>query len=194
MTRRILLVFTFFIASSCLSTISFAAENNLNPFLQNPKGDFSKTRGINVSGMTEQLNSYAPTVSFILSMIFTIMFLAGIIILGYSLVTKTGHVMKGASSLLLWVPLTVFIIRFMAIFLFTTSTNSVTLIASDIMNLLRFTGFYISIGMLLVGLLLHLIFRLIKHPEFGRWSKRLWLGSTLITLMAIFMPVFLGSV
>lgn len=194
MKRKIFLIFTFFIASSLIDTISFASENKLNPFLPNTKGDFSKTRGINVTGMTEQLNSYAPTVSFIISMIFTIMFLAGIIILGYSLVTKTGHVMKGASSLLLWVPMTVFIIRFMSIFLFTTSTNNVTLIATDIMNLLRFTGFYISIGMVLVGLLLHLIFRLIKHPEFGRWSKRLWLGSTMITLMAIFVPVFLGSV
>ncbi|MEI2358390.1 hypothetical protein [Mesobacillus zeae] len=142
---------------------------------------------------TESVNGFAPTVSFIFSAIFTIMFLTGVVRMGYSIVTKTGQVMKFSTGLLIWVPIAFFFIRVLIIILFTTNSNNVTLLASDIIDLIKTTGYFTSVGMVLIGLVLMLFYKLIEHPEFGRWSKRLWVTASLLTLLITIMPFVLGA-
>lgn len=142
---------------------------------------------------TDRVNGLAPSVSFIFSALFTIMFLAGVVRMGYSIVTKTGQIMKGSTGLLIWVPITFFFIRVLILIIFTTDSNGVTLLASDIINLIRTTGYFTAIGMVLIGLVLFLFFKLIEHPEYGRWSKRLWVTSALLTLLITVMPFVLGA-
>jgi len=142
---------------------------------------------------TDRINGLAPSVSFIFSAVFTIMFLAGVVRMGYSIITKTGQIMKGSTGLLIWVPITFFFIRVFILILFTTDSNGVTLLASDIIDLIRITGYFTAIGMVLIGLVLFLFFKLIEHPEYGRWSKRLWVTSALLTLLITVTPYVLGA-
>ncbi|MEN0651372.1 hypothetical protein NSQ82_20570 [Caldifermentibacillus hisashii] len=162
-----------------------------NPFLGN-KGNYN-TFGEEVGSYTDSVNSLAPTLSFLFNAIFTIMFLFGIVRIGYALITKTGQVMKFSTGILIWVPITVFFIRLFMIFVFTTDGKTVTLLASDIIQLLKSSGYYFSIGMILVGLVFNLFYKLIKHPEYGRWSKRLWGSSAILILLVTIMPFVLGG-
>lgn len=146
-----------------------------------------------ITNWTEGINGFAPTVSFLFSAFFTIMFLTGVIRMGYSIVTKSGHVMKFSTGLLIWVPVSFFFIRILIILLFTTNSNNVTILASDLITLIKTTGYYTSIGMILIGLVLFMFYRFIEHPEYGRWSKRLWVSAALLTALTTIMPFVLGT-
>lgn len=146
-----------------------------------------------VNTWTGSINGLAPTISFIFSALFTIMFLMGVVRMGYSIVTKTGKVMKFSTGVLIWVPITFFFIRIMVIILFTTNSKNVTLLASDIINLIKSTGYYTSIGMVLIGLVFYMFYHFIDHPEYGRWSKRLWVSAALLTVLTTLMPIVLGA-
>lgn len=156
-------------------------------------GSSGPTLNDQLATWTESINGLAPTVSFMFSAIFTVMFLAGVVRMGYSIVTKTGQIMKGSTGILIWVPVTFFFIRILILILFTTDSKNVTLLASDIISLVRTTGYFTSVGMVLIGLVLFLFYKLIEHPEFGRWSKRLWVTAALLSLLATVMPYVLGA-
>lgn len=179
------IILLFIIVQFFLPISAFA-----NPFTSNNN---EPTFNDTLESWTASINGLAPTVSFMFSAIFTIMFLAGIVRMGYSIVTKTGQVMKGSTGLLIWVPITFFFIRVLILIIFTTDSNNVTLLASDIINLIRTAGYFTSIGMVLVGLILFLFYKLIEHPEYGRWSKRLWMTAALLTLLTTVMPFVLGA-
>jgi hypothetical protein len=155
--------------------------------------DKAPTLNEQIGTWTEQVNGMAPTVSFMISALFTIMFLTGVVRMGYSIITKTGQVMRFSTGILIWVPVTFFIIRLMIIIMFTTNVNDVTLLASDVISLIKSTGYYTSLGMTLIGLVFFFFYKLIEHPEFGRWSKRLWVSAALLTLMITIMPFVLGA-
>lgn len=142
---------------------------------------------------SDSINSAAPTISFFFNAIFTIMFLYGVIRMGYSMVTKTGQVMKFSTNLMIWVPITVFLIRVLVLIMFTTTEKNVTLLASDMISLIQHIGYYFAIGMILIGLSLYLFHRLIRHPEYGRWSKRLWSLAGATILLVTIMPYVLGA-
>lgn len=143
---------------------------------------------------TDGVNNLAPTISNLFSAIFTLMFLFGAVRLGYSIVTKTGQVMKGSTGLLIWVPITFFSIRVLMLLLFTTDKKDVTLLASDLINLITATSYSTVDWMISIGLVFFLFFHLIKHPEFGRWSKRMWGIAGVLTLLTILAPIVLGAV
>lgn len=146
-----------------------------------------------MSSWTNQINSYAPTISFLFNAVFTIMFLIGVVKLGYSFVTKTGHVMKLSTGLLIWAPISFFFIRLLIIMMFTTTSKNVTLLASEMIHLIQSTVYYTSIGIILIGLVLFMFYRFIDHPEYSRWSKRLWAISLVLTLLATITPFVLGA-
>jgi hypothetical protein len=173
----------------CVLPLSAKAESN--PFLNNGKGSNFNDQ---VSTWTQNINDIAPTISFLFSAVFTIMFLAGVVRMGYSIVTKTGQVMKGSTGLLIWVPISFFFLRLLIIFIFTTSSKNVTLLASDIISLVKVTSYYTSIGMILIGLVLFMFYRFIDHPEYGRWGKRLWVSAAALSVLATIMPLVLGAV
>lgn len=167
-----------------------AAMATSTPFLNNGSGTSFNEQ---VNTWSSQLNSTAPTISFIMNAIFTIMFLFGVVRMGYAMITKTGQDMKNSMGIMIWVPIAVFSIRLLLLFMFTTTGKNVTLLANDIISLIQYIGYYLSIGMVLVGLLLFLFHRLINHPEFGRWSKRLWAMSGTLVLLVTVMPFVLGA-
>ncbi|QCJ45405.1 hypothetical protein FAY30_25985 (plasmid) [Bacillus sp. S3] len=185
--RKGITYFTFAFLS--LFTL-FPLTVNANPLIGGNKGP---TLNEQLGTWTESINGLAPTVSFMFSALFTVMFLTGVVRMGYSIVTKTGQIMKGSTGILIWVPLSFFFIRIFILILFTTDSKNVTLLASDIINLIRTTGYFTSVGMTLIGLVLFLFFKLIEHPEYGRWSKRLWGTAALLTLLATVMPYVLGA-
>lgn len=172
---------------SFIFILPFNAE--ASPFLNRGSGT---TFNDQVTSWTDGINGLAPTISFMFSALFTIMFLIGVVRLGYSIVTKTGQVMKFSTGILIWVPITFFLIRILIILIFTTNKKNVTLLASDIINLIKITGYYFSIGMVLIGLVLFMFYRFIEHPEYGRWSKRLWVSAALLTVLTTIMPFVLG--
>lgn len=179
------------IALGFLSLTSlFPLTAKANPLMGSDNGP---TLNDQLGTWTESINGLAPTVSFMFSAFFTVMFLAGVVRMGYSIVTKTGHIMKGSTGILIWVPITFFFIRILILILFTTDSNNVTLLASDIISLVRTTGYFTSLGMILIGLVLFLFYKFIEHPEYGRWSKRLWVTAALLTLLASIMPYMLGA-
>ncbi|MFT9493860.1 MULTISPECIES: hypothetical protein [Bacillota] len=177
-----ILTFTF------IFYLPFNAE--ASPFLERGSGGSFNDQ---ISTWTDGINGLAPTISFMFSALFTIMFLTGVVRMGYSIVTKTGQVMKFSTGILIWVPITFFFIRILIILMFTTNEKNVTLLASDIINLIKATGYYSSVGMVLIGLVLFMFYRLIEHPEYGRWSKRLWVSAALLTVLTTIMPFVLGA-
>lgn len=159
-----------------------------------------QSRGNNDSTLNEQLNIWteginylAPTVSNLFSALFTIMFLFGAVRLGYSIVTKTGQVMKDSTGLLIWVPITFFSIRALMLLLFTTDKKGVTLLASDFIRLITKTSFSTIHWMISIGIIFYIFFHLINHPEFGRWSKRMWGMAGVLILLTILAPIVLGA-
>lgn len=145
------------------------------------------------NNMILELNSYAPTVSTIISTLFVLMFLAGVIQLGYSMVTKTGMVMKNSTGILIGIPMVVVMIRLFFILAFTKDSNLAE-IMTDFMFLLTSIGFYTAIGMTLIAFIMVLFNKLLTHPGFSRWSKRLFIGSAGLALLTAVMPVVLQSI
>lgn len=189
--RNSLWIFGLFVSGAgFLSSWPISTYAQSLPMIDPDKGkSFSKS----VTGIGDSINSLAPHVSFIMSAIFTIMFLFGVVRMGYSIVTKTGQIMKGSTGLLIWVPITYFIIKIFLILTFTTNGKNVTLLASDIISLIKKSSYFTSIGMVLIGLVLFLFYRFLNHPEYGRWSKRLWLSAILLSFLATIMPYMLGA-
>ena len=179
-----------FIAIYFILLLPFSAS--ASPFEVN--GGTSPTLNEQLGTWSDGITNLAPTVSDLFSALFTIMFLFGAVRLGYSIVTKTGQVMKGSSGLLIWIPITYFSIRVFMLLLFTTGGKGVTLLASDFIRLTTAAGYSTIDWMLTVGLVFFLFFNLIKHPEFGRWSKRMWGFAGVLTLLIIVTPIVLGAV
>lgn len=172
-----------------LAAVIFPIQALASPINFNQGSTFSE----DVVNWTTNINSYAPTVSFLFSAIFVLMFLFGVVRLGYSIITKTGQVMKGSTGLLIWVPIAFFLIRLFLILLFTINSTNVTLIASDMIRLIRTTGYFTVLGMVLIGFAMFLFFKFLKHPEFGRWSKRLWVVAALLFVLTSIMPIVFGA-
>lgn len=146
-----------------------------------------------IGNAANQINSWAPKISILINRVFAVMFLLGVLTMGYSKVTKTGHVMKKSANTMVWAPAAYFIIKLVVILVFSIDKNTAQLFM-DTIYLLQYSGFYVAVGISLVGLLLHLFYKLIRHPEFMRWSKRLWSAAAVIVLAVILVPKLLGAV
>lgn len=165
----------------------------ISPYGTEPNTPFDTkpTNGNLVENLTNSVNGLAPIFSTIIPTLFTIMFLIGVIKMGYSIMTKTGHVMKGSTSVMVWVPVVYFMIRVASIFLFTTSKADVTLFVT-IMHVLQTIGILISVGIVIISLIFYLMHILLKHPEYGKWSKRLLMSSVLLVLLVNIIPIIMG--
>ncbi|MFB1100514.1 hypothetical protein [Terribacillus sp. JSM ZJ617] len=164
--------------------------NNNAAFQQGLNHDDDKFLGLT----TNSADKYVPTAAFIFNAIFTIMTLLGIIQLGYSLVTKTGFNLKGATGILIYTPLVVVIVRIFFIFVFTTVLPNVTLIINDIISLILAICLSVSVGMVLIGLIMKLFHHFLRHPEYSRWSKRLFVGAAGLTVLSTITPIVMYSI
>lgn len=174
---------------------AMAASDTL-PIFKSEDGQTKETTTMNqtVSNITNDLNSKAPMISLTISTLFSIMFLIGVIRMAYALVTKTGMVLKGSTGILIGVPIFVLTIRLFFIISFTTTESEIPHLVTDVMNLLIKAGFYSAIGMLLVALLMKLFHKFLNHPEYGRWSKRLFIGASSLVILTAIMPVVLTAI
>ncbi|MDC3424388.1 hypothetical protein NC797_07690 [Aquibacillus sp. 3ASR75-11] len=198
MTVAKLLVFPviilFFIILTPLQAL--AAGDSPLPFLPQKDGTEGKSKdvGIFAEEITNYLNGQAPEISFTVTAVFAIMFLIGVIKMGYALVTKTGAVLKGSTGILIGIPILVMSIRLFFILFFTTSGPGVTLLVSVFMLLLTKAGFFAAIGMVLVGLVMRLFHKFLNHPEYARWSKRLNIGAVCLSILTAVMPMVIQGI
>ncbi|WP_163537342.1 hypothetical protein [Gracilibacillus sp. YIM 98692] len=144
--------------------------------------------------MGASLDEYAPLVGFLFTAILALMFVYGVVKLGYALTTKTGMQLKGSTGMLITIPIIVVSVRLFFIFSFTTKKPDVTLIVSDVIAFVQGTGFYTALGMVLIALIMRLFYKLLNHPEYGRWSKRLFQGAVLLTILSAIMPTVIQSI
>ncbi|MFC0273594.1 hypothetical protein ACFFIX_19570 [Metabacillus herbersteinensis] len=181
-------LFVFFLFNT------FGSSASALPFIKEGPSSNKKEFGSYMEGVTQDVNNLAPNVSTGISILFAIMFLIGVIKMSYSLVTKTGMILKGSTGVLIGVPIFVICLRLLSIIAFTTTGPGVTLLASDLMLLLIEIGFFAAIGMVLIGLLMKLFHKFLDHPEYARWSKRLFIGAGSLSLLTAIMPVVLRSI
>ena len=193
--KSLFLAFTLLLSVGSLPMNVLAASDNL-PIFQNDSGEKKEGTTMNqtVANLTDDLNSKAPTISLTISTLFSIMFLIGVIRMAYALVTKTGMVLKGSTGILIGVPIFVLTIRLFFVISFTTTESEIPQLVTDVMNLLIKSGFYAAIGMLFIGLLMKLFHKFLNHPEYGRWSKRLFIGSSSLIALTAIMPIVLRSI
>ncbi|MGN7299470.1 hypothetical protein [Ferdinandcohnia sp. SAFN-114] len=194
MKKTIILLFSILMVSFSVQSAAFAAVS------QSPWGSQQKESGQGggmdsvVGGLTSDVNGLAPMVSTIISSIFVIMFLVGVIKLGYSLVTKTGMVLKGSTGMLIGIPIFIVAIRLFFILAFTTNSSGVTLLVTDTMNALIKIGFLASVVMVLVGLVMTLFNKFLNHPAYVRWSKVLYIGAITVSVLTGIMPAVIRSI
>ncbi|NRD81079.1 hypothetical protein HPT25_27690 [Bacillus sp. BRMEA1] len=167
---------------------SFVPKSNMNgQSIQ--KKDFHSTMGSwmgDMDGILPQV--YDTGMKFI-----TIMFIIAVIALALSLIFKNGKWTKWSTGVMGTTLLIILFFRAGPIIMLTTNTIGVTLFASNLLKFVTSVGIYIAIGMLLVSLLMRLFYKLINHPDYFRWSKRLMLGSVIIAVLSLIIPVvFLG--
>lgn len=147
-----------------------------------------------LTSVTGDVNGFAPLATILLSALFSIMFLFGIIKMIYALITKTGMVLKGSTGVLIGIPVFFLMLRLFFILSFTVDSSSATLLITDFLNLLVNVGYLSAVGMVLVGLSMKLFHRFLEHPEYGRWSKRLYIGAASLTLLTAIMPNVFKSI
>lgn len=194
MKKTIILLISILIVSFSLQSVAFAAVSQ-SPWESN-KQVGNEQNGLDslVGGLTSDVNGLAPMVSTIISAIFVIMFLVGVIKLGYSLVTKTGMVLKGSTGMLIGIPIFIVVIRLFFILAFTINSSGVTLLVTDVMNALIKIGFLAAVGMVLVGLVMTLFNKFLNHPAYARWSKVLYIGAITVTILTGVMPAVIQSI
>ncbi|WP_216776794.1 hypothetical protein [Metabacillus halosaccharovorans] len=147
-----------------------------------------------LDGVTKDVNGNAPLVTVLISAILSIMFIFGIIRMIYALITKTGMVLKGSTGVLIGIPVFFVILRLFFILAFTINKSEATLLVTDFLNLLVHVGYLLAIGMILIGFAMKLFHRFLEHPEYGRWSKRLYIGAVSLTILTAIMPEVLKSI
>ncbi|WP_078557090.1 hypothetical protein [Bacillus alkalicellulosilyticus] len=178
-----------------LPDITVYANEQPLPFL--PQQDnTSENKGFNetVTNMTNSVNDNAPLISNVVFTILAIMFLIGIAKMAYALVTKTGMILKASTGTLIGIPVFIVLFRLFFIIAFTTTGQGIEGLATDVMLLLIQIGFYTSMGMILIGLLMKLFHKFLNHPEYARWSKRLLIGSITLALLTAIMPAVVRGI
>ncbi|QAS54861.1 hypothetical protein [Halobacillus litoralis] len=144
--------------------------------------------------LTEDLNEQAPVIEVMATTVLGIMFLIGVIMMVYALTTKTGMVLKRSTGILIGVPLFFITVRLFFILFFTTNGTNVTLLVTDILALLTSIGFYAAVGMVLIALIMRLFHKFLNHPEFYRWSKKLYIGAAGLTMLTAIVPLVIQNI
>lgn len=179
-------------------TLGSANENGIPSFVEkkehsgNPieEKEFNPTIG----SWTEDLTGIMPYVYDTGMKFITIMFIIAVVGLALSLIFKNGQWTKWSSGVMTTTLLIILIFRGGPIIMLTTDAIGITLFASDVLNFATSVGIYVAVGMALVSLLMRLFYKFINHPDYFRWSKRLMIGSVIIAVLSLVMPVvFLGS-
>ncbi|MGE6755972.1 hypothetical protein ACQKFO_21460 [Rossellomorea sp. NPDC071047] len=151
--------------------------------------DFNEDAGLT----TKLLEGSMPTVYDTGMTIITIVFVIAVIVAIMALTFKNGQWTKWSTGVMITTLLIILSFRGLPILFFSSDAMGMKLIIDDALNLVKSMGIYAAILMMFIGLLFRFNHNLINHPEYSRWSKRLFIGSILTAALIIIMPtVFLG--
>ncbi|WP_066412762.1 hypothetical protein [Sutcliffiella cohnii] len=185
----------FFIAFGTFiipATITFA-NSDVPDFVKQVQRDSYEIEEKKANDLWSTSNKFdswiAPVYTFGIN-ILTIIFIAGIIGMSFSIITKTGHWMKWAWGSMIISFIVLLILRIGPILLLTTNVIGITLIVNDSIHLLKVTAFWAAIGMVLVGLAIRLLHIVVSHhPEYFRWSQGLFVGAFILGFLSGVIPL-----
>ncbi|MFD1736170.1 hypothetical protein ACFSCX_06285 [Bacillus salitolerans] len=188
-----LAVFFLMSATTILASASpFDSQKDINrmPF-EHKEGSGDLTT---FSLLGERANELLPVVYSTGIKFITVIFLAAVVVMAFSMMMKIGQWTKWSTGVMISSLLVLILFRGVPLIILTTNAMGVSVLAGDFLKVLTKVGIYSSVGMILVGLALRYIYKLITHPDYNRWSKRLFIGSTIILLLSTIMPfIFLGA-
>ncbi|PMC34987.1 hypothetical protein CJ195_20995 [Bacillus sp. UMB0899] len=175
------------VANEGIPTFIEKRDLNENPIEEN---DINPTIG----NMTENFNGMLPYIYDTGMKFITVIFLIAVVALALSLIFKNGQWTKWSTGVMVTSLLIILFFRGGPIIVLTMDAIGITLFASDLLNFATSVGIYVAVGMILVSLLFRLFYKLINHPDYFRWSKRLMIGSVIIAVLSLVIPVvFLGA-
>lgn len=115
--------------------------------------------------------------------IFDMIFVIGVIGLGFGLIFKQGQWQKFSSGMVKWSFIGSLLIRLIPLFIYTLNVIGINELFDDLLNMFQYTAYYTSVGVVFMAILLRFMHSLIHHPEYLRWSKRLSVFSILFLLL-----------
>ncbi|MFE7064515.1 hypothetical protein ACFVAD_20480 [Sutcliffiella sp. NPDC057660] len=141
------------------------------------------------SGLTDSMSSALPGIYETGMNVISIFFIVAVIGYSMSLLFKNGQWMKWSAGVMMSSLLVILVLRGGPILFYSTTVIGVPALIKDIINFLTTTGVFIAIGMLLTSLLFRFTYKLIKHPDYHRWSRRLMVGSVLVAILSTTVPI-----
>jgi hypothetical protein len=169
---------------------------NVSPFVpkDTPEDPFSPKSMDEDFGLTNSMLEGAMPIVYGTGMtLITIVFVVAVIVLVMAMIFKNGQWTKWSTGVMITTLIFILFLRGLPILFFSSDAIGWTVIIDDGLRLAVSIGIYVSLTMLLVGLLFRLNYKLINHKEYLRWSKRLYVGSVLTAVLITVMPsVLLG--
>lgn len=196
MTRKFLLL--LMLLSSLLFPFKVYADDGL-PF-NIPKDDDATIKPVSTEGLFGGLETdlgaiFAPMYGWAI-VIITIIFITGSFVMLLSVLFKNGQWQKFSQLLMAFSFISILTLRGMPLIILSIKDPS-----TDIDYLLQGVTHYISAAVIyaaVVGIVLSFLFRfgykLIKHPEFHRWSRTLRSISILMVVFSFIIPWIFPSI
>lgn len=150
----------------------------------------------NIGGSIQHLTHLIlPKVYHAVIDIFIVFFLLGIIGMALAMTTKNGQFMKWASRSMYGSLIGFLLIQILPIFILTTSISDFNMFVSDVVSLTKSINFYITLGMVVIGFFMKIVYNFVSHhPEYYKWSRALFLGAVVLGLVAGVAPLVFRSI
>lgn len=184
MIKKILYSFLLFFV--CPPSFVAIAATDLKPLPEDGIQQDGTIKGekFNFNFFSEEfLNSTAYNIYDYGIKIIYIIFLVAVVALVFGLVNKTGQWIKAATLAMIFSIVSLIVIRLFPLIIFASDVYSVTMLIDDFALMLQYIGYYCAAGLILVGLMIKFYHMMIRHPEFNRWSKRLFLAAIVTILL-----------
>ncbi|WP_251609855.1 hypothetical protein [Priestia koreensis] len=188
MILRVLI--TIFISLFVSQGVSYASSDI--PDFVPKQGDMkieAKSIGSGTSFMSDTLNGLLPKVMDVGIKVITIMFVAAVIVMAFALLMKNGQWTKIGTGVMISSFVAIIMLRVVPIFMLTSDRMNITLFVNDALDLLKHISFVAAIGMVIIGFFIRFLHQLLNHPDYFRWSKRLYIGALILTILSTFIPI-----
>lgn len=190
--KKLLIFFIILLGfQASLSNNRVSAVNKILPAKRDPNTmpiTPTDSSGFFQSMMTS-LDSSLPAVYEVGMNVITIIFIVAVIGYAMALLFKNGQWMKWSAGIMLSSLVVILLLRGGPILFYSTTVMGVPTLIKDIMSFLTATGVFIAVGMLLTSLLFRFNYKLLRHPDYHRWSRRLLVGSILVATLSTVIPV-----
>ncbi|MCK6259569.1 hypothetical protein LCY76_23655 [Fictibacillus sp. KIGAM418] len=163
--------------------------NKFNTQLEQ-KDDTTKVLG----NMQQDAGQLTPKIYNVGIKLITVVFVLSILSYAVAIPFKHPVWLKWSSTSMISSLIAIIGFRLVPIFVLTRDLNNFTTLTNDFIGLLTSVGIYLAIAMVIIGLVIRLFYKMFGQPEYFRWSKRLYVGSIIVTLLSLIAPAVLGSV